>query len=75
MLLLLDCFNDVLIKSFMPNRSIVAFDLNILLRLAPLDELDRDVALLRPFQELATDVFGTVVPYALWLTAPLDDRV
>ena len=61
MLCLLDGFDDVLIEPFMPNSSIVAFDVSILLRLARLDMLDRDVALLRPFQKLATNVFRAVV--------------
>ena len=61
MLRLLDCFDDILIEPFMPNGSIIAFDISILLRLARLDMLDRDVAALGPFQKLATDVFRAVV--------------
>lgn len=76
MLCLLDCFNDVLIEPFVANSSIVAFNLSILLRLARLDVLDRDVAFFRPFQELAADVFRAVVdPDAFRLTAPFDDLV
>ena len=41
MLRLLDCFDDILIEPFMPNGSIIAFDISILLRLARLDMLDR----------------------------------
>ena len=76
MLRLLDCFDDVLIEPFMPNSSIVAFDVSILLRLARLDMLDRDVTFFRPFRELTTDVFGAVVdPNAFRLAAPFDDLV
>ena len=58
----------------MPNGSIIAFDISILLRLARLDMLDRDVAALGPFQKLVTDVFRAVVdPNACWLAAPFDD--
>jgi len=60
MLRFLACFYDVLFEPFMPNSSIVAFDVSILLRLARLDMLDGDVTFFRPFQELATDVFGAV---------------
>lgn len=54
MLCLLDCFDDILIEPFMPNGTIIAFDISILLRLARLDMLDRDVAALGPFQKLVT---------------------
>ena len=76
MLRLLDCFDDILIEPFMPNGSSIAFDISILLRLARLDMLDRDVAALGPFQKLVTDVFRAVVdPNACWLAAPFDDLV
>jgi hypothetical protein len=45
----------------MPCGSIIAFDISILLRLARLDMLDRDVAALGPFQKIATDVFRAVI--------------
>ena len=55
MLCLLDAFDNVLIQPFMPNRSVIALNIGILLRLAWLDMLDGDVTFFRPFQELATD--------------------
>jgi len=42
----------------MPNGSIIAFDICILLRLARLDMLDRDVAALGPFQKLLLTYSG-----------------
>jgi len=71
-----DGFDDVLVEPFMPNSPIVTFDVSILLRLARLDMLDRDVAFLRPFQELATDVFQPIInPNAFWSSPPLDARI
>ena len=76
MLCLLDAFDNVLIQPFMPNRPIVAFNVSILLRLARLDMLDCDVAFFSPFQELATDVFRSIInPNALRSSPPLDDPV
>jgi hypothetical protein len=72
----LDCFDDVLVEPFIPNSSVIALDIGILLRLARLDILERDVALFSPFQELTIDIFRAVVDsYALRLAAPLDDTV
>jgi len=73
---LLDAFDDVLIKPFMPNGSIITLDTCVLLGLARLDMLDLDIALFRPFQKLLTDVFRAIVhPYALRLAPPFDDPV
>ncbi len=60
----------------MPNGSIIAFDISILLRLARLDMLDRDITIFGPFQKLVADVFRAVVdPNACRLAAPFDDLV
>ena len=76
MLRLLDGFNDVLVKPFMPDGSVVTLDLSVLLRLARLDMLDLDVALLSPFQELVADVFRAIVdPDAFRLSPPFNDPV
>lgn len=44
---LLDCFKDILPKPFLTDRSIVALDIRVLLRLAWLDVNKRDTMLLR----------------------------
>jgi hypothetical protein len=36
----LDCFDDVLVEPFIPNSSVIALDIGILLRLARLDILE-----------------------------------
>ena len=40
MLCLLDAFDNILIQPFMPNRSVIALNIGILLRLSRLDMLD-----------------------------------
>ena len=76
MLCLLDGFDNVLIQPFMPNRSIIAFDIRILLWLSRLDMLDRDFVLFSPLQQLAAHVFRSVInPNAFWSSPPLDDPV
>jgi hypothetical protein len=60
----------------MPNGSIIAFDICILLWLSRLDRLDRDVAALGPFQKHAPDVFRAVVdPNACRLATPFEDLI
>ena len=60
----------------MPDRSIIALDLGVLLGLAGLDVQDRDAAFLGPDQQLATDVFGAVVdPNGAGFAAPFHDAV
>jgi len=44
-LCLLDAFDDMLVQPFMADRSVVALEIRVLLRLARLDVLDADVAL------------------------------
>jgi len=52
------------------------FDVSILWRLGRLDVLNRDVALLRPFHELSTDVFRAIVDsHALRFAIPFVDLV
>ena len=76
MLGLLDAFDDVLIKPFMPDSSVKALNIRILWRFFRSDELDLDVALFRPFQKLLTDVFWAIVhPYALRLAPPFNNPV
>ena len=76
MLCLFDAFYNVLIQPFVPNRSVIALNIGILLRFARLDMLDCDVAFFSPFQELATDVFRSIInPNALRFSPPLDDPV
>jgi hypothetical protein len=71
-LCLLDAFDDVLVEPFMPNRSVVALDVGVLLWLAGLDVLDSNSLFLSPYQQFATDVFWAVVePYGAGLAAPL----
>jgi hypothetical protein len=59
-----------------PDGSIVALDVSILLGLAGLDMLDGYSSLLRPRQERATDQFRAVVDTnGEGLSSPLDDTV
>ena len=76
MLGLLDAFDDVLVKPFMPDGSVITLEICVLLGPARLDMLDLDVPLLGPFKKLLTDLFWAVVhPYALRLAPPFDDPV
>ncbi len=60
----------------MPDRSVVALDIGVLLGLTGLNVLDRDAPFLGPDQQLATDVFRAVVdPYGVGLSTPFDDPV
>ena len=60
----------------MPDGAVVTLDVGVPLRLSGLDVLDRDTAFPGPDQQLATDVFRTVVdPDGAWLAAPFDDPV
>ena len=73
---LLDCFDDVSVKPFMPDRRVVALDMGVLLGLAGLDVLDRYAPFLGPDQQLAIDVFRAVVdPDCLRGATPFDDLV
>ncbi len=60
----------------MPNSSVVALDIGVLLRLAGLDIVKCDPLLLCPFDQLLTDVFGAVIdPDCQWLAPPFDNLV
>ena len=75
-LCLLDAFDNVLIQPLMPNRSVIALDIRILLRLTKLDMLDHDVVFFSPLQQLAANVFRSVInPNIFWSAPPLDDPV
>jgi len=66
-LCLLDAFDNVLIQPFITNRSVIAFDVRILLRLSQLDVLDRDVALFSPIQQPAAFVLRFIInPNDFW---------
>ena len=73
---LLHTFDNEFIQPFMPNRSVIALDILILLQFARLDTLDCDVVFFRPLQKLAADVFWSIIdPNAFWSSPPLDDPV
>jgi hypothetical protein len=75
-LCLLDAFNDMLVEPFMADRSVVALNVSVLLRLARLDVPDADLALFRPGQQLAADIFRTVInANARRRAPPFDDPV
>jgi len=60
----------------MPNCSVVAFDIGILLRFSRLYILQTNVALFRPLNEFAADIFRPVIhPNAIRLSAPFNDLV
>jgi len=70
---LLDTFDDILVEPFVPNRSVVALDVGVLLWLSGLDVLDRNAMFFSPFHQLFTDVFRAIVdPNSAGLAAPLD---
>ena len=75
-LCLLNVFDDVLVKPFMAHRSIVTFDIGILLRLAGLNMLNADLTFFRPRQQFAADIFRAIVdPNSLRLAPPFDNPV
>jgi hypothetical protein len=60
----------------MPDLSVLALDIGVLLWLAGLDVLDGNPMFLSPFHQLITDLFGAVVdPYGARLAAPLDNPI
>ena len=68
--------HDILIQLLMPDCSVVACDICVLLRLSWFDVLDGDTLLLSPYFELFTDIFRAIVdPDGTRLAAPLDDAV
>lgn len=67
----LDAFDDMLVQPFMVDRSVVAFDIGVLLWLAWLDVPDADVVRLSPRYQLAADIFGAVIDTNTCRFAPL----
>lgn len=60
----------------MPNSSVVALHIGVLLRLAGLDVAQSDPLLLCPFYQLQIDVFGAIIdPDRQWLAPPFDHLV
>ena len=75
-LCLLDDFYDVLIQPFVPNCSIVAFDIGILLWLAGLNMLKAYLTFFLPRKKFAADILRAVVDTnGLQLAAPLYNLV
>ena len=73
---LLDLFNDALVQPFMSNCTVVALNVDVLLRLPELDVLDGNTLFLSPFRQLATDIFGAIIdPNILWFSTPFDDPI
>ena len=67
---LLDRSKQILSEPLVPDGSIVALDVRILLGFARLDVLDGNPTLLGPRQERATDQFRAVVhPNGQWLSS------
>jgi hypothetical protein len=65
---LLDAFDDVLVQPIMPYSAVVARDVGVLLGLPRLDMQDGNPLFNRPFHQLFTDVFRTVInPNGAWL--------
>lgn len=60
-LCLLDSFNDTLVQPFMPNRSVVALDISVLLGFAGLDMSDADLAFFGAGQQLAAELFKALI--------------
>jgi hypothetical protein len=56
-----DGFDDILIKPLVPDRSVVALDLGILLGLTRLDVADADLMFFRPGQQLCANVFRPII--------------
>lgn len=60
----------------MPDRPVVAFDICVLLRLAGLDVLNTDPTLCSPGDQLAADIFRTVVnPNVARLDTPFQNQI
>ncbi len=73
---LLDAFDDVLVQPFVPDGTVVALDIGVLLGLAGLNVLDGNPMFLSLFHQLFTDVFRAIVnPNGPGFSAPLDDTV
>ena len=60
----------------MPNCTVVALNVGVLLRLSELDVLDGNTLFLNPFQQLATDILGAIInPNSFWFSTPFDDLI
>ena len=69
-------FGQMLIQPFVPDGSVEAFDVGILLRLARLDKERVDATLHRPGAKLMADDFWPIVSANdSWRSSPLDDLV
>ena len=73
---LLDCCKHVLIQPFMPDRSVVTFDIGVLLRLSGLDMLQGDTSVFGPLRQAAADIFRAIIdPDRVWFPSPPDNPV
>ena len=73
---LLDALEGALVRPFVPNGSVAAFDMGVAPGFSRLDVPDRDPPGLSPFRQLAADAFGAVVDaHRLGASAPFDDPV
>ncbi len=71
---LLDCFKDILVEPFMADRSVVTFDIGVLLWLSRLDILDVNAHLFSPCHEFTADIFWPIVhSNNLRLAPPFDN--
>ena len=76
LLCLLNVFNDVLVKPFMPHLAVVSFDVGILLRLAGLNMLNAYLTFFCPRPQFAADIFRAIVDTEnLWLAASFENLV
>jgi hypothetical protein len=73
---LLDSFDDVLVKPFVLDGAVEAFDIGVLLGLAGLDIMDGNPLFLGPFQLLGADLFRVAIhPYHAKLSPPFNDAI
>jgi hypothetical protein len=71
-----DGFDNILMEPFVPDRTVVALDISVLLGLTRLDVADADPVLFCAGQQLCADVFGPIIDTdASRLAAPFDDPV
>jgi hypothetical protein len=76
MLCLLIVFNDVLVKLFVPHRSIIELDIGIRLRLSGVNMLNSYLTFFRASQQFTADVFRAVgYPNSLRLAVPFNNLV
>lgn len=69
-------FEQILVKSVIAHRSVIALDIGILLRLAGLDVLDLDLLCLSPSAQCVVDVLRDIVSVQCFrFTTPLDDLI